>query len=252
MMPSITDPFPREVVFLADAPGQAEETRIGSSVYVRGQRYKDIPASHYGRGGFHTVEEMNETLVVFKRPLRCGIVLGTAPCMWDDWEAWAMGPAPPEGWDVIAVNGAGFMYLDPIAIWCSVHGKYLTEWIEKRRETGASMDFKAYGNFGRYDERGDVIEWNKPNGNGSSGLYAVLLALELGYERLVLCGVPLQGQERYDYKEDPSTVITAQTDYKHYHTGWNMHRDLLRGKVRSMSGWTRELLGAPTEEWLKH
>jgi hypothetical protein len=243
-MPNTIEPFPFDVVFLADAPGQAGETKIGSRIYIRGETYHDVPVTHYSRGGFHTAEEIEGMLVIRKRSPKCGIVLGTAPCMWDDLER------APAGWDIIAVNGAGFMYLAPIALWCSAHGKYLTLWMEKRRNAGAPMTFKAYGNFGQYDELGDVIAWNKPNGNGSSGLYAVLVALELGYQKLVLCGIPLEGQERFDYKEDSSKVITAQTDYQHYRLGWNQNRDLLQKHVRSMSGWTKELLGEPDAEWL--
>jgi len=243
-MLSSTDHFPRELVFLGDGPGQPHETTIGSRVYVRGEKYDDVPLTHYGKGGFHTMEEVEEIIVVRRRPPKCGIVLGTAPCMWEDLKG-----VPPD-WDVIAVNGAGFLYLEPIVMWCSAHGKYLTGWIEKRREAGASMDFKAYGNFGKHDDPGDVVAWNRPNGNGSSGLFTILIALELGYDRLILCGIPLEGQERFGYKEDTSAVVTAQTDYKHYRKGWNQQQGLLSDHVRSMSGWTKETFGEPTAEWL--
>ena len=244
MMLRHTGNFPLEVVFLGDGPGQPQETKIGGRVYVRGEMYDDVPLTHYSKGGFHTVEEIDEMIVVRRRPPKCAVVLGTAPCMWDDLEG-----APP-GWDVIAVNGAGFLYLDPIVMWCSAHGRYLTGWIEKRREAGASMDFKAYGNFGEHDDTGDVIAWNRPNGGGSSGLFTTMIALELGYDRLVLCGIPLEGQERFGYKEDVSTVVPAQTDYKHYRKGWNKQLGLFSERVRSMSGWTRETFGEPTAEWL--
>ena len=244
MIRTFTDTLPLELVFLGDGPGQDEETKIGSRVYKRGEIYTDVPPTHYARGGFHTTSEINDILVYHKRPEKRGIVLGTAPCMWDDLAG------APDDWDIIAVNGAGFLYTKPIKLWCSVHGKYMHGWIEKRRATGASMDYKAFGNFGKRDDPGEIEAWNMPNGNGSSGLFAVLIALEQGYTKLLLCGVPLEGQERHDYKNDGVEVIEAPTDYKHYRGGWLMRRDHLIQHVRSMSGWTRETFGAPTPEWL--
>ncbi len=239
-----TDTLPIDLVFLGDGPGQAETTMIGRREYRRGEVYGDVPPTHYAKGGFHAMDEIDDVLVYHKVPPKCAIVLGTAPCMWDDLER------APKGWDVVAVNGAGFLYLEPIKMWCSVHGKYMHEWIEKRRVTGASMDFEAFGNFGKRDDPGDIHAWNMPNGNGSSGLFGVLIALEHGYTKIVLCGIPLEGQERHDYKGDSVEVVEAPTDYKHYRSGWLMRRDYLKLHVRSMSGWTKELFGEPTAEWL--
>jgi len=242
-MQVFTENLPLEIVFLGDAPGQSDQTRIGDRVYKRGESYSDVPPEHYARGGFHAMSEIEDTLVYLKKQPKHGIVLGTAPCMWDDLER------APRGLDVICVNGAGFLYLEPIAMWCSIHGSYMRGWIEKRRAAGASMDFLAYGNFSKHEDPGEVIPWNRPNGGGSSGMYAVTVALESGYDKVILCGVPLEGQQRYDYKES-AEVVPSPTDYKHYRSGWINNREMFAGRVRSMSGWTRELLGAPTEEWL--
>lgn len=245
-MRTFTETLPIDLVFLGDGPGQSDITRIGKREYRRGEVYNDVPPTHFAKGGFHATDEIDDVLVYHKRPAgKRGIVLGTAPSMWDDLAA------APAGWDVIAVNGAGFLYLKPIVMWCSVHGKYMHEWIAKREAAGASMDFRAFGNFGKRDNPGRIEQWNRPNGNGSSGLFAVLIALEHGYDKLVLCGVPLEGDQRHGYKDDPG-VVKATTDYKHYRGGWLMRRDYLIRHVRSMSGWTRETFGAPDAEWLNN
>jgi hypothetical protein len=35
-----------------------------------------------------------------------------------------------------------------------------------------------------------------------------------------------------------------------YHRVWEQRRAMMMGRVRSMSGWTAELLGKPEREWL--
>lgn len=175
---------------------------------------------------------------------RC-VVLGTAPCMWDDLRR------TPAGLDVVAVNRAGWLYLEPIALWVSIHGAGNLAHIEKRRELGADMNFDAYGNFANNEESGDVIRWNRPNGGGSSSLFATRIALELGYERVVLAGVPLEGQatlvdaDGTEFVEEPSAL-----GFGVYRRGWEKARDEIGEHVRSMSGWTRETFGEPTAEWL--
>lgn len=184
--------------------------------------------------------------------MRC-VVLGTAPCMWDDLRR------VPAGFDVVAVNRAGWLYLDPIALWVSIHGGIcrsgdglsLMDYIEKRRELGADMNFTAYGNFAANEESGDVIRWNRPNGGGSSSLFATRIALELGYERVVLAGVPLEGTtticdaDGSEVVEEPSAAGFAV-----YRRGWEKVHGEIADNVRSMSGWTRETFGEPTAEWL--
>lgn len=74
----------------------------------------------------------------------------------------------------------------------------------------------------------------KGDTSGSSSLMGVKVAIgPLGYDRVVLAGVPLSG----DY-------------YTNFFRHWQDCAHLLIGRVRSMSGNTRELLGYPDEEWL--
>jgi hypothetical protein len=109
------------------------------------------------------------------------------------------------------------------------------------------MDFEAYGNFADNEECDGVIRWNRPNGGGSSGLFAVLIALELGFDKLILCGMPVDGEKRIT---SDGEVEVGETPYQHYRKGWILRQGILSEHVRSMSGWTRETFGAPTAEWL--
>jgi hypothetical protein len=88
------------------------------------------------------------------------------------------------------------------------------------------------------------IDRSTPDWAGSSGLFAVKVAIEEGFERIVLAGVPMtaEGAHYYDAK-----VWTAAHVF---HSGWNHRLPQIKDIVRSMSGWTRELLGEPTRDWL--
>lgn len=83
----------------------------------------------------------------------------------------------------------------------------------------------------------DIVEPYRPP-SGSSAITGALAALRMGYERIILCGCPLAGN------------APEGNPYEAFRPGWESKKDELAGKVKSMSGWTRELLGYPTKEWL--
>ena len=81
-------------------------------------------------------------------------------------------------------------------------------------------------------------------------MYAVRWALYWGYRRIVLCGVPLTGDQ--SMMTDGTTAKLCK-GYHVYHDGWEemMKKLPLAECVRSMSGWTRETFGGPTREFLE-
>lgn len=81
---------------------------------------------------------------------------------------------------------------------------------------------------------------------GSSGFLATAgVALgELGAEQVVLAGVPMLASGCHE----GDAALWDEAD--HYWTTWEEHLPQLRGRVKSMSGRTRDALGAPTREWL--
>jgi hypothetical protein len=84
--------------------------------------------------------------------------------------------------------------------------------------------------------------------SGSSGLFAVRIALDvLKARRVVLAGMPMDDSPHvYDAgrRSGPSFVP--------YRPEWRRAaRDEFGGRVRSLSGWTADLLGRPDPEWLE-
>ena len=78
--------------------------------------------------------------------------------------------------------------------------------------------------------------------SGSSSLLGTKAALfKLGYDKVVLIGCPM----------DTGNILNKNQSYSIFRKGWLHFKDSLKGKVKSMSGWTKELLGEPTKEWVE-
>jgi hypothetical protein len=83
------------------------------------------------------------------------------------------------------------------------------------------------------------------NASASSGGYAAKIALEDGYDRVVLAGVPMVATDKHFTRKQ----IWTQRDS--FVRGFKDSIPHFAGRVRSMSGWTQEMLGAPDKEWLE-
>jgi hypothetical protein len=82
-------------------------------------------------------------------------------------------------------------------------------------------------------------------------MLATAVALHLGCSRIVLCGVPMTKTPHFaESVVHPHTRNWSSAD-GHFRA-WKKPDMLakLQGRVRSMSGRTRDLLGAATPEWL--
>lgn len=155
--------------------------------------------------------------------------------------------------DIMAVNDVGMHLPLPFKHWYSNDAKQLPFWLGARRR--------------RYQQefphpllhschRGNVISWEWGN-HGSSGLQACFVALALGYEEILLCGVPCDDSGHYfDPPEGhrlqfnvngwPKGGTWSKFDRENERKFWTTARaHIFDGQVKSMSGWTRQLLGGP-------
>jgi hypothetical protein len=86
-------------------------------------------------------------------------------------------------------------------------------------------------------------EWGK----GSSGLLAVKIALrELSCDRVILCGVPMTMEGGHFKRKQPWKAVT-----NNFRAEWQARHSELAPYVRSWSGWTAELFGVPTWDFVK-
>ena len=165
-------------------------------------------------------------------------VLGGASGVWADLVA-LKAIRPPDL--IIACNDAGASYPGKLDGWATLHAEKLSGWMERRSD----QDYRAFSIKGHWDHDSRV-EIVRERWAGSSGLYAAQVAMEvLGASGVVLCGVPLDAGKGHFFepgKPWPEAEL--------YRAGFRAALPVIRDTVRSMSGWTRELLGAPSPEWL--
>ncbi len=79
---------------------------------------------------------------------------------------------------------------------------------------------------------------------GSSGMFGYIVARHLGFERVLLCGVPMTSDPHF-VRNAPWIAVRAFTK------AWDARKTEMMPYVRSLSGgWTEQLFGAPDAEWL--
>lgn len=136
---------------------------------------------------------------------------------------------------VIAINDAGVAYQGRVDYWVTLHPEKLPKWTEQRK---GNQDYETISHKTRKGARVDRVV--RELWAGSSGLFAAQFAVnDLGCTDVILCGVPMTPTGHF-FSSDP---------WRHcekYRRGWKEAEPVFAGRVTSLSGWTRELLGAPS------
>lgn len=177
------------------------------------------------------------------------LVLGGASCVWDDvaaLEAMYGGP-----WDglVIAANDIGCHWPRELHHWVSLHPAKFEKWQALRIAEGQpACAFQTWGRELRMKEPKITDHTRKAWNGGSSGMFAVQVAVDLLCRRVVLCGVPLTMTPHFGESKEAFGPQWAAAN-GHWRA-WPREKERMLGIVKSMSGRTQELLGAPTLEWL--
>jgi hypothetical protein len=151
----------------------------------------------------------------------------------------------------IAINVVGRDLPTEFEHWVSYHPPLFDFWSKARVSDRHFEKFNGLYWSGIYrgkklgltvDPRILKIHYVEVSG-GSSGFLATTVGLKgLGLDRVILCGVPMDGSPRY---EDPK----GWHEYQAYRKTWEEAKESIAPYVRSYSGWTRELFGPPTLEW---
>lgn len=175
------------------------------------------------------------------------LVVGTGPTMWADLQAaqWIHYPA------LVAVNQAGVLLHDqPLYAWASAHPEMFAGWVPQRAAMQQRTPRPITPGVTQIVSRADaehVTLVRDYGGRGSSGLYAVRYVLEVA-EKIVLCGVPMTPEPHacgsLQWGDDP------WTEAERHRVHWERLAPEWDGRVKSLSGWTRELLGPPSPEWV--
>jgi hypothetical protein len=163
-------------------------------------------------------------------------VLGGAACVWRDIEsALQLG----EYYGVVAANDIGASWPGPLDAICSLHEDKLRKiWLVRRARAGLPPP-KLIATKASH-----AHQFEGQKASGSSGLFALKLTLvDLRFDRAVLCGIPMDGQPHFFGGDWWGGA-------KSHKRGWQQALPAIRDRARSLSGWTADLLGRPTAEWV--
>jgi hypothetical protein len=148
--------------------------------------------------------------------------------VWDDYAK-----VKPWRGEIMCVNDVGQHLHDRVRHWVTLHAEYMPGWMQFRKGHlyGSGDSPQTHGHKSK---PGVDVVWDIPAGiAGTSGLFACFVGLLLGYNEITLAGIPMSGSGHYF---DPFW----------YELVWKQARDtIFEGRVTSLSGLTREWLGAP-------
>lgn len=182
--------------------------------------------------------------------LKTALILGGANTVWED-SAKALKLFTPD--IVVAANDISARWSGPIDYQVTLHPEHLLRWQTERRLRGYSEPrtvvahekptfFEGGKQYPRIDFAMSYL-WPGMNASGSSGLFAAKVALTEA-DRVVLAGVPMTVESAHFYH----TARWNERDS--FIEAWKIAMPFIKDRVRSMSGWTQELLGEPTPAWL--
>jgi hypothetical protein len=149
---------------------------------------------------------------------------------------------------VIAAKGAALEWGGRLDAWVTLHPDRI------KREMDLRVHHRKFPRPDRvYAHRQEAgvthvseYKFDGQKTSGSSGHFALYVAIvHYGCDRNVLCGIPLEKHMgRLDGKEHWSGSRAFRDD-------WNQSLPHIKPFTRSMSGWTKSLLGEPTPSWLE-
>jgi hypothetical protein len=185
------------------------------------------------------------------------VIVGDARGVWEDLEAFGCrvddhrGKVAKAGYDFMTVNKAVETFPGDVEHAYSNSADCLKRFIPARRDEYA-REFKGPAHVHALYEAPDVICWPW-HGRGTSALGATLAGIALGYERIVLAGIPLDDGPHNGEPHWRKTAFATSEAAGGQRTGreshwWAAKQICFDDRVRSMSGRTREWLG-DAREW---
>lgn len=122
-------------------------------------------------------------------------------------------------------------------------------WVSHHPELFQELHHYIKGSISLYtdttDRRVDRVFTFKDFLCTDSGLLAVKIALEIGFNKIMLAGVPLDNSPKFYSPSEPSQWASDNIQAE-----WAKATAGSESKIRSFSGKTAERFGIPTREWL--
>jgi hypothetical protein len=169
------------------------------------------------------------------------IICGGALCVFEDLEnALKLHPQAT----ILGVNNAAAMVPQIDHVWTQ-HNNLAQEYKLK-----AGRPIKVHARAGIMGNDVDYWWGSMVGMKGSSGVVAAIWAKAMGFDTVILAGIPLSvGDTSYhcQYPDSKANRVFAPTNnIEHWQRFLGIHKELGRmDGVTSMSGYTRQVLGAP-------
>jgi len=150
--------------------------------------------------------------------------------------------------DVAAIGRSMSIYPGKVRHWVNVDGTDSKWWAE---HVPGKPIRHSMGDFPWFDVDWDVEGDDPERWHGSTALFAAYIGLAMGYEKIVLAGCPMDKLGHWYWGDHPDNTGPnwQERDYQ----AW---RDFAAtpgaSRVRSFGGFTAEILGTPTIDWLKN
>lgn len=174
--------------------------------------------------------------------MKVALCVGGAVCVWDDLAELERLVGGAWSGVTLAVNEVGAAYPGRLDHWVSLHPEKFRLWEPQRR--GNTDYIKWGGTWERQSPPPGTVDRVIPVwGVGTSVMHAIAVAFTLQIPKIVIAGTPLDASPHF-HSDKP------WKQGRFHHKAWTDHYPKMKDRVRSMSGWTRELLGPPTKEWL--
>lgn len=178
------------------------------------------------------------------------IICADASCLWIDLELFGArdetgrGRVYKEGWDILTVNNAVISMPANVEHVYSNQARVIKNALAARRD-----EYKAeFTKVPLMHSCNPGAQYHWPwSGHGTSGLGACFVALALGYDKIVLCGMPLEDTPHNGEPHWRTTAFASSEacgsakDDRDSH--WKRAIELgFEGRIKSMSGRTRTWL----------
>ena len=180
--------------------------------------------------------------------------MACAKCAWSDYHR-ALQVLDGKPFEVMTINDMAMHFLDkPITHAVSLHPEMLEPMRQIRIRTSRDQAyFTTHTHVSNNIYKVD-FHWNSEFGGGTSTLLAVEIALFLGYEKLIICGTPLDNSPHYwedDYKEKSNRCKFPESNsidtWRSYFEQFPDNKE----KVRVISGNLIDVCGQASKEWMK-
>lgn len=194
--------------------------------------------------------------------MKSALVIGCAANVWEDLKA---AEALTKYDAVYCVKQMGVHYPKKFDVWVTLHPEAMDVYEIERKALGFPNGYQIVApppeELGMHGKKGNIARrvsyrWNKDsNMSASSGIYGAKVAMQDGFERIVLAGIPMTPEGGHFLPEGKTVAGRTRgkvwSDHASFVCGFNFAIPFLKGKVKSMSGHTKEVLGAPTPGWFR-